>query len=398
MVCRDVRDLVALSRAVGADERLVQGGGGNTSVKSADGRLVYVKASGTPLKRMSARRGLRALRLQAVRDLLEDGEVSRLAPVRRDAVVRRRLLAACVDERPGHPSVETLLHAFLGRYVVHVHPAATNGLLCAREGRVALEDLFGGEAPVLYVGWRIPGMPLARGVWRAVRRFEREHGASPALIFLQNHGLFASADSPGRAVAAVRRVEAKVRALWRTRCRAAAATGHREAPPGVVRGMRRVLRQVWADWLPGDLLVGFVARGPSRELAGRPDAADLLRAGALTPDQLAYAHGAPLWVDPGQGLERVRRALVRRIEARMRHQAGPPRAVVARDMGLFVVEQSRRPLEMARAISAASLESLLVAADFGGPRGIGRKAAAYIEGWEYEVFRRRVATGEAPGV
>jgi len=49
--------LIAISRAVGANPAYVQAGGGNTSVKSQDGRTMAIKASGTPLTAMSETAG-----------------------------------------------------------------------------------------------------------------------------------------------------------------------------------------------------------------------------------------------------------------------------------------------------------------------------------------------------
>jgi rhamnose utilization protein RhaD (predicted bifunctional aldolase and dehydrogenase) len=41
-------DLIKISNSTGRDPALVQGGGGNTSVKTDDGKYMYIKASGTP--------------------------------------------------------------------------------------------------------------------------------------------------------------------------------------------------------------------------------------------------------------------------------------------------------------------------------------------------------------
>ena len=49
--------LIEISRAVGADPDWVQGGGGNTSVKSPDGKRMFIKASGTALSEMDELRG-----------------------------------------------------------------------------------------------------------------------------------------------------------------------------------------------------------------------------------------------------------------------------------------------------------------------------------------------------
>ena len=49
-------DLIKISNLAGRDKTLVQGGGGNTSAKTADGKYMYIKASGTALKDMDAKK------------------------------------------------------------------------------------------------------------------------------------------------------------------------------------------------------------------------------------------------------------------------------------------------------------------------------------------------------
>ncbi len=50
-----LKELIRISNTVGKDPSLVQGGGGNTSVKTDDAQDMYIKASGTALKDMTAR-------------------------------------------------------------------------------------------------------------------------------------------------------------------------------------------------------------------------------------------------------------------------------------------------------------------------------------------------------
>jgi len=80
MMDRALKDLIRISRSVGKDTSLVQGGGGNTSVKTADGRHMYIKASGTALKDMGERRGWRRLRLDPVLAILDDKSLGKLEP------------------------------------------------------------------------------------------------------------------------------------------------------------------------------------------------------------------------------------------------------------------------------------------------------------------------------
>ena len=114
---------------------LAPGGGGNTSVKSRDGRRIFVKASGTALKAMDSRRGWAELDLSALREILSVKGLAALPSREREAEVLR-LLGGSVVRPPGaRPSVESSLHALLDRVVIHTHPVGLNAFLSSRESR-----------------------------------------------------------------------------------------------------------------------------------------------------------------------------------------------------------------------------------------------------------------------
>ena len=71
-------DLIKISNITGKDSALVQGGGGNTSVKTDDGKYMYIKASGTALKDMSEDKGWRRLKISAVLSILADKDLAKL--------------------------------------------------------------------------------------------------------------------------------------------------------------------------------------------------------------------------------------------------------------------------------------------------------------------------------
>ena len=73
---KTLAELITISRAVGKDPWLVQGGGGNTSAKSPDGESMYIKASGTALKDISGQRGWRRLRVAAVLSVMQDKKLA----------------------------------------------------------------------------------------------------------------------------------------------------------------------------------------------------------------------------------------------------------------------------------------------------------------------------------
>ena len=121
----DVLDgLVRLSRRIGQDPRLVQPGGGNTSVK-VNGRLL-VKGSGTDLGTIGPEgfTSLDLARLAALReaDAMSDAEMM-------------RFMAGCMLAEGPAPSVETPLHALLPhRVIAHTHDVATMSLTNVGEG------------------------------------------------------------------------------------------------------------------------------------------------------------------------------------------------------------------------------------------------------------------------
>ena len=137
-------ELIRISHAVGRDRTLVQGGGGNTSVKTADGKYMYVKASGTALKDMNEQQGWRRMRLEAVLSIIEDKAIAQLDVQSRETEVVNRLLLACDDRNSGdaRPSVEAHLHAFLDKCVIHLHPSTVGAFVNAKNGKVELEKLF----------------------------------------------------------------------------------------------------------------------------------------------------------------------------------------------------------------------------------------------------------------
>ncbi|MHC4721099.1 MAG: class II aldolase/adducin family protein [Planctomycetota bacterium] len=190
--------LVRISNTVGKDAALIQGGGGNTSVKTEDGEHMYIKASGTSLKDMSEQSGWRRLRLGAVVSIIKDESIAKLDTYAREAEVVNRLLGACDDPVGGdsRPSVEAHLHAFGGKCVLHLHPAAVLAYACARDGRAELEELFKDEEPaVLWVPYADPGFNLAKRVWKLLDEYQDRFGRKPAICFLEKHGLLISADS-----------------------------------------------------------------------------------------------------------------------------------------------------------------------------------------------------------
>jgi rhamnose utilization protein RhaD (predicted bifunctional aldolase and dehydrogenase) len=207
-------ELIKISRRVGRDPNLTQGGSGNTSVKTADGRSMFIKASGTTLADMSAKKGWCKINLQKVREIIGDKKLNKLPSKKREIEIARRLLAACEDRgNPPStgsgqvPSIETNLHAFLDRYVIHLHPIMVCAFLITKNGKAELEKLFADVKPApLWVPYAKPGYPLAKKIGKLTIQYRKRYGRGPKILFLEKHGLFVCAASAKEALKLVEQV------------------------------------------------------------------------------------------------------------------------------------------------------------------------------------------------
>ena len=196
MPIKDILEqLVMLSNHLGEPERdCAILGEGNTSGR-VDDKTFCVKASGSELRTITAG-GFVQVVFERVMALLD-------GPALTDQQVKDELTAAKADPRaPGHPSVETLLHAQLlcldgVNFVGHTHPTAINALTCSTafpeiyKGRLFPDEIvLCGVAPLL-VPYTDPGIPLARHVRDLLNTYLDDYGQPPKVVLMQNHGVIA---------------------------------------------------------------------------------------------------------------------------------------------------------------------------------------------------------------
>jgi rhamnose utilization protein RhaD (predicted bifunctional aldolase and dehydrogenase) len=173
--------LVHLSHLMGQDTRLVQPGGGNTSMKEGD--TLLVKGSGTDLRTIG-REGFTRLSLSRLAALRQAESMS-------DAEMMRFMASCMVAEGPA-PSVETPLHALLPyKVIAHTHDVATMSLTNIRDAEAErlVGELF--EGKIVYVPYVRPGFPLAMAVGRVVKKIP----ANAIGLTLAHHGLVVWGDN-----------------------------------------------------------------------------------------------------------------------------------------------------------------------------------------------------------
>jgi rhamnose utilization protein RhaD (predicted bifunctional aldolase and dehydrogenase) len=195
-------DLLATSLYGGNSLLLVQASGGNNSVKSNTGDVIWIKASGTRLAKVSTKQGLATLRLSALKELVardsakpkpDTTEARRM--LHEDAV--RQIQGAMLQPGSVRASMETGFHSLLGDVVLHLHPVYLNAFTCMDGGREMLADIAPQE--FTWIDYTAPGQELA------VRMHQAEKARSCTecdCYVLENHGFVASAQNAKQVVAA----------------------------------------------------------------------------------------------------------------------------------------------------------------------------------------------------
>ena len=377
--------LLEVSHVVGANREYVQAAGGNTSVKSPDGRTMAIKASGTALTLMSETDGWVEMDVAAVLSVLDRADLGALPVKEREARVLECLHAAAVGGR-GRPSVETALHAMLGRVAVHTHAVAANALNCGPGVEALTEICPADELPPLWVPYTDPGWCLATAVRTAAEAYRQQHGSAPVFIFMENHGLLVAGSDARECLA--------LHDEWVARCEryfSQTAPPVRPAPEigsGALRKTLAELRRVWRDAFGARPFIRFSG---DKELAGAAcgEAADIFAAGSLTPDHIVYTGAHAVVAESLDELPaRLRPALT---------EKSFPRVALVRNVGTFVLAADPAKLDAAEDLAVAGARIIRLAAGRGGAHNLSPSFADFIINWEAEHYRARLlGSAQAP--
>jgi rhamnose utilization protein RhaD (predicted bifunctional aldolase and dehydrogenase)/NAD(P)-dependent dehydrogenase (short-subunit alcohol dehydrogenase family) len=358
--------LVHLSHLLGQQTRLVQPGGGNTSIKIGDALLV--KGSGTDLRTIG-REGFTRLSLARLAPLAEAETMS-------DAEMMRFMAGCMLAEGPA-PSVETPLHSLLPhRVIAHTHDVATMSLTNVTDGTAErlVNELF--EGGIVYVPYSRPGFPLARSVSAMVDRIPPDAIG----MTLAHHGLVVWGDDAEQAHARLMQVVEKIEAYVSTSRRGRLLLGAVRTPAPPAEERRR-LAEIVLPAVRGGL------SEPERVILHYDDAEDVLATlaaervpeligrGMGTPEHLLRAGRLPVWLDldlaaPAEALVsqvRSRLAAARaEYEAYHARHAAPgekplddwAKVVLAPGLGLITAFTDKRSAVTANLCYRATLEAI----------------------------------------
>ena len=183
--------LIYRSNLLGADLRLTNYGGGNTSCKAIasdpltgeETEVMWIKGSGGDIGTLK-KSGLAALYVDRLRSLKN---VYRGLAFEDEMV---ELFNHCIyDLNSKAPSIDTPLHGFLPfKHIDHLHPDAAIAIAAAKDGKRITQELFSGT--IGWVDWQRPGFDLGLKLKECLDNNPGIRG-----IILGSHGLFTWSDT-----------------------------------------------------------------------------------------------------------------------------------------------------------------------------------------------------------
>ena len=354
--------ITALSVQYGSDARFVLAGGGNTSFK--DETHLFVKPTGVALQSIRKEDFVKMDRAR-LRGLLSDAFPADAND--RETAVRQKMAAAVCSG--GSPSAETLMHEVIPfAYVVHLHPTLAGGLVCAEKGAENCARLF---PDALWIPYVDPGYTLARKLCDETARFQADKAKFPHLIFLQNHGVFAGADTPEEIQALYEKV---MSTLEKAYADAGIATElpRQEASPEAVKQFAPKLRTILGDGEGEAIVRKFVV------CAGIFEVAD----GPVSPDHVMYSKSFPLIAEnPGKA----------EVDAYAAARGYKPLVVSVPGGGVFCAGSSIRNADAVAALAADAALIKQLSKAFGGVHYLGEKDCRFLENREVEFCRAAAA-------
>lgn len=392
---KQIEDLIAISRKFGQDSRFVIAGGGNTSYK--DENRLWVKASGHALATITED-GFAVLDRALLNEMGEKAYNADTAI--REEQVKNDLAVACVT-KDRRPSVETSLHNCMGfAFVVHLHPTLVNGLMCSVNAEAACKEIF---PDALYIEYTDPGYTLFKKVYDRIKAYKAEKGKEPQVIFLQNHGIFVGGDTTaeieGIYSEVLGKLEAKVAALPE------GDTAVSETVTDVVPTIRQMLSRSGRGFktlkVTKNALVDFFIDGCSVTSTGSvtdcPGKSGFDKiAKPFTPDIIVYCKSSYIFIE-AESDEEILKQAEEEIEAFVSGKGYTPKVLLIKGIGLIAVGDSSRNAQIITDVFTDAMKIAFYAQSFGGEHPMERAWIDFIDNWEVENYRRKVASSASKG-
>jgi len=365
--------LTEISRFYGKNPDYVLAGGGNTSWKDKD--TLFVKGSGLVLADANPGSFVRMDR-KALAWIWEK-EYPIADDERESAILIDMMSARKSGEEQKRPSVEALLHDIIPfAYVVHLHPAFVNGITCSQAGKTAIDEIFGNKA--IWIPSTTPGYILSKTVKNEMDEYIAANGTAPAIIFLQNHGVFAGAENidgiKNIYTAIMQKISAKIK-------RNPDFSGEKTGS-GITAAADNAAKTL-AELSDGTVI--FMQNAEILSLVKDRSSFHPVSS-AFSPDHIVYAGSDPLFIETTDEAD-IKNAWNNHVTKNILN----PKTAAVQGLGIFCIGQNEKTARLALLLFKDAVRIAVYSESFGGPLFMTRDKIDFINNWEVERFRSDIS-------
>jgi len=377
-----VQDLIKISRSYGSQKEYVIAGGGNTSLKTED--KLWIKASGFALSTISEE-GFAVMDRKKLAKISEN-EYSSVS-FERESQIKDDLAEATIT-KDKRPSVETSFHNAINyKFVVHLHPTLINGIMCSNKAEELVQLIFGEEA--VYIPYIDPGYILFKAVETKIIEFRAAKGYDPKIILLQNHGIFVSADTTQEVSAIYDEIIAKIEKKV-TNPVNKAILPVAEHVTEVVPAIRAVVSSKGLKTVKvtnSALVEKFNFCAESFEKVSKP----------FTPDLIVYCKSKYIYIDEVSSSEATIEAFKLKYEQFVSENGFAPKVVFVKGIGMLSIGDNASQSNIIKEVFEDAMKISWLSESFGGQHFMSPEQINFIDTWEVENYRRKVAAGAVAG-
>lgn len=403
--------LVYRSNIIGADRRVCNWGGGNTSAKTIvkdfrgrDVEVMYVKGSGSDLASMKAG-NFTGLRMDDIRPLFERDDMS-------DEDMVAYLANCMIDAKHPRSSIETLLHAFLPfKHVDHTHPDAIISLCCADNGKALAKEIFGDR--FVWVPYIRPGFKLSKMIAEGVLSNPKAE-----LVLMEKHGLVTWGETSEEAYAQTIKIISEAEAFIEARVDEAKVFGGRKHAPLAADVRRSIVAQI-IPTLRGavsdskKMILSYDDGDDVLQFVGGETSAKLSQVGAACPDHLVHTKVVPLFIDWTPDADDVQ-GLIQKLKdgvatykesykayfERNKHEGdvmfeAAPRVILIPGVGMINTGKSWANSQVSGALYHRAIAVMRGATALGDFVSLSENESYNVEYWPLELYKLSMAPPEA---
>jgi len=284
--------------------------------------------------------------------------------------------------------VETSLHDIINyNFVVHMHPTAVNGVMCATKAEQITSDIFGPDS--LYIPYIDPGYTLFKEVKCRIEAFRSQRGFDPKVILLQNHGIFVASNSTDEIREIYERIIKRVYSQVKN-----AIPQNELGLPETLVDIIPAIRMIASN--EGLKAVKVRFNGLTNHFSSARDLFDKISI-PFTPDIIVYCKSKYLFVDDISSTSSAIEQFKTLRDQFISSNGYEPKVVMIKGIGLVAIGDNSAQAEIILDVFEDMLKIAWIAESFGGPNPMTDDQIRFIDNWEVENYRRSIAAVASRG-